>query len=68
MSCNMFVRAASTIASESSRGCERTPRDAWDGNGKGGAGAVLPAFSGTMEVEAAAAASGGDISTAESKT
>jgi hypothetical protein len=29
-SCIMFDRAASTIASESKLGCERTPRDAGD--------------------------------------
>jgi len=74
-SCNMFVRAASTIASESRLGCECTPPvGAWDV--KDGPGAVAAAATpspslacATEEVEAYAAVEGsGGISAAESKT
>jgi hypothetical protein len=74
-SCNMFVRAASTIASESRLGCDCTlPVGAWDA--KDGPGAVAAAATpspspacATEEVEAYAAGEGsGGISAAESKT
>jgi hypothetical protein len=71
-SCNMFVRAASTIASESRLGCDCTPPvGAWDGPGAVVA-AATPSLSlacATEEVEAYAAGKGsGGISAAESKT
>lgn len=74
-SCNMFVKAWSTIASESRLGCDCTPPvSAWDV--KDGPGAVAAAVTpspspvcATEEVEAYAAAEGsGGISAAESKT
>ena len=74
-SCNMFVRAASTIASESRLGCDCTPPvGIWDA--KEGPGAVAaaatpspPLACATEEVEAYAAGEGSSgISAAESKT
>ena len=74
-SCNMFVKAASTIASESRLGCVCTPPvGTWDA--KDGPGAVATAATpppspacATEEVEAYAADEGsGGISAAESKT
>jgi hypothetical protein len=70
----MFVKAASTIASESRLGCDCTPVGAWDAKDGPGAvaAAVTPSLSllcATEEIEAYAADEGsGGISAAESKT
>jgi len=61
----MFDRAASTIASESKLGCERTPRGAWDEKGwPPGAAAAAPlspsvAADDEVEVDAPAATEAG---------
>lgn len=67
-SCIMFDKAASTTASESRLGCERTPRDVWDENE--GPGAAAPSPSAVMdEAEAGAVAEvSSGVSTAESNT
>jgi hypothetical protein len=70
-SCIMFVRAASTIASESRLVCERTPPvDAWDEKDGPGAAAATPSPAcDTEEVELYAADEGsGGVSVAESNT
>jgi hypothetical protein len=67
----MFVRAASTIASESRLGCERTPPvEAGDEKDGPGAAAATPSPAcGTEEVEAYATdEDSGGISPAESNT
>lgn len=77
-SCIMLVRAASTIASESRLGCERSkPRDPWDdkkGGWTGGraAAAVRSPSDATEDdeigLDAAAESSSGGASTAVSNT
>jgi len=74
-SCNMFVRVASTIASESRLGCDCTPPEGtWDAKDgpRAVAAVATPSLSlacATEEVEAYAAGKGsGGISAAESKT
>ncbi len=75
-SCNVFIRAASTIASESRLGCDCTlPVGAWDEKDNG-PGAVVAAVTPLLslacamdEIEAYAAGEGsGGVSAAESNT
>jgi len=82
-SCNMLVRAASTIASESRLGCERSkPRDPWDDKKGGWTGGRATATAAAAAVrspsdateddeiglDAAAESSSGGASTAVSNT